>query len=176
MARRSDNVKVGDTVLIYTKQGEYPAKVITVGANKRCGFENSHTGVTFKLDHGSNKKSNMSEYWFSLPTEDITDGYKEQQMKAGFPKTNRFGAEVWHWAQSFGKKRVGVNFNPTGNDNVDKIKDAAANLIDLINQSTLLAESGVCDKEHLRQQELAMTAIEVGCMHAVKAQTAMAPK
>ena len=69
---------------------------------------------------------------------------------------------------TFGEMRVGVSFNPSGNVNVDKIKATAAELIDIINDSTLRQWS-----EHTRQQELAITAIEVGCMHAVKAQTAM---
>ena len=34
--------------------------------------------------------------------------------------------------QSLGEYRVGVSFNPSGNDQVDKIKKKAAELIDLI--------------------------------------------
>ena len=35
-------------------------------------------------------------------------------------------------AQTKGEYRVGINFNPSADDTVDKIKRAAADLIDLI--------------------------------------------
>lgn len=69
-----------------------------------------------------------------------------------------------------GEYRVGINFNPSADDMVGKIKRAAADLIDLI--ETIQPEGGVerCI-EMTRLKALAMTAIEEGAMWAVKAAT-----
>ena len=69
-----------------------------------------------------------------------------------------------------GEYRVGINFNPSADDTVGKIKRAAADLIDLI--ETIQPEGGVerCI-EMTRLKALAMTAIEEGAMWAVKAAT-----
>ena len=69
-----------------------------------------------------------------------------------------------------GEYRVGINFNPSGDDVVGKIKRAAADLIDLI-------ETLPSDRETQRGNEagrlkaLAQTDIETAAMHAVKAAT-----
>ena len=68
---------------------------------------------------------------------------------------------------TLGEYRVGISFNPGGNPTVDKIKRAAADLIDLIdaipNPHQVLEAS--------RLQALAMTHIEDAAMWAVKAAT-----
>ncbi len=60
-----------------------------------------------------------------------------------------------------GEYRVGIDFNPAGNPQVSEIKEAAAELIDLI---------GNHGKDS-RCAALAMTAIEDGAMWAVKSIT-----
>jgi hypothetical protein len=71
-----------------------------------------------------------------------------------------------------GEYRVGINFNPSKDDNVGLIKRAAADLIDLIET---VAASDPADTlqcvEVLRLKALAQTAIEEGAMWAVKAAT-----
>jgi hypothetical protein len=64
-----------------------------------------------------------------------------------------------------GQYRVGINFNPSANDMVGKIKLAAADLIDLI--ETISADT----EDRPRLKALAQTAIEEGAMWAVKAAT-----
>lgn len=69
-----------------------------------------------------------------------------------------------------GEYRVGINFNPSGDDLVGQIKRKAADLIDLI-------ESIPSDRESERGNEagrlkaLAQTDVETAAMHAVKAAT-----
>lgn len=80
-----------------------------------------------------------------------------------------------------GEYRVGINFNPSADDNVGQIKRMAADLIDLIETITLPREEDVplgeykTAKAHAaevsRLKALAMTAIEDGAMWAVKAAT-----
>lgn len=68
---------------------------------------------------------------------------------------------------TLGEYRVGITFNPGGNEMVNKIKRAAADLIDLI-------DNGIDDGgqgEVKRLKALAMTDIETAAMHAVKAAT-----
>jgi len=69
-----------------------------------------------------------------------------------------------------GEYRVGINFNPSADDTVGKIKRAAADLIDLIETITT---SGVGDQynEVTRLKALAQTEIENAAMWAVKAVT-----
>ena len=64
-----------------------------------------------------------------------------------------------------GEYRVGINFNPSADDNVGLIKRAAADLIDLI--ETIPADT----EDRPRLKALAQTAIEEGAMWAVKAAT-----
>jgi hypothetical protein len=65
-----------------------------------------------------------------------------------------------------GQYRVGVDFNPSGRDDVNFIKEVAANLIDFIEDIHDLG-----DGEIKRLKALAQTAIEEGQMWAVKAAT-----
>jgi len=69
-----------------------------------------------------------------------------------------------------GEYRVGINFNPSNDDMVGKIKRAAADLIDLIDQvpSDRETERG---NEAGRLKALAQTEIESAAMWAVKAAT-----
>ena len=60
-----------------------------------------------------------------------------------------------------GQWRVGINFNPSANIDVDQIKTKAAELIDLIDD---VGKDGRCTS-------LAMNAFEDGAMWAVKAIT-----
>ena len=65
-----------------------------------------------------------------------------------------------------GEYRVGITFNPGGNEMVNKIKRAAADLIDLVE-----GIAPTSDGEIARLRALAMTHIEDGAMWAVKAAT-----
>lgn len=60
-----------------------------------------------------------------------------------------------------GQWRVGVDFNPSANADVDRIKQKAAELIDLIDD---IGRDGRCTS-------LAMNAFEDGAMWAVKSVT-----
>jgi len=66
---------------------------------------------------------------------------------------------------SIGEYRVGISFNPGGNPDVDKIKRAAADLIDIVD---CIQADGA---EVTRLKALAMTHVEDGAMWAVKAVT-----
>lgn len=75
-----------------------------------------------------------------------------------------------------GEYRVGIDFNPSNDDTVGKIKRAAADLIDLIDEIPSSAEDAVAPDrtlipERQRLKALAQTAIEEGAMWAVKAAT-----
>ena len=71
-----------------------------------------------------------------------------------------------------GEYRVGIDFNPSGDDLLGQIKRAAADLIDQIDPPFVsngnLART---DSEVARAKSLAQTAIEEGAMWAVKAAT-----
>lgn len=71
-----------------------------------------------------------------------------------------------------GQYRVGVSFNPSGNDAVTQIKTKAAELIDLIDG---IMAPAVSSPRHYDETErckaLALSAIEDGAMWAVKAAT-----
>jgi len=74
-----------------------------------------------------------------------------------------------------GEYRVGISFNPSGNEVVDRIKRAAADLIDLIEAipSNRETEQG---NEAGRLKALAQTDIESAAMWAVKAATKQKPR
>ena len=72
--------------------------------------------------------------------------------------------------QSFGQRRVGVTFNPSGKTDVNVIKEMAAALIDTIDEISTDDRFGG-HGETARCKALAMTAIEEGAMWAVKAIT-----
>lgn len=65
-----------------------------------------------------------------------------------------------------GQYRVGIDFNPSGDGHVDKIKRAAADLIDFIEG---IPDRGEGEVKRLKAQ--AQTAIEDAAMWAVKAAT-----
>ncbi len=70
---------------------------------------------------------------------------------------------------TLGQRRVRVEFNPSKTDYVQELKMAGANFIDLIDSSACnpnFTEEQV--GEFRRLKALAMTAIEDGCMWAVK--------
>lgn len=74
-----------------------------------------------------------------------------------------------------GEYRVGINFNPSGDDLVGRVKRAAADLIDLI-EAIDPAHGGLAiNPEVVRLKATAQTAIEDGAMWAVKAATKPAP-
>lgn len=74
-----------------------------------------------------------------------------------------------------GEYRVGITFNPSGDDTVGQIKRMAADLIDLIETITT---DGETDQyiEVSRLKALAQYDIEDGAMWAVKAATKKAPE
>ena len=69
-----------------------------------------------------------------------------------------------------GEYRVGINFNPSADDMVGKIKRAAADLIDTIELITAI-DGGDQHAEFIRLKALAQTAVEEAAMWAVKAAT-----
>lgn len=69
-------------------------------------------------------------------------------------------------AQSLGEYRVGISFNPGGHEMVNKIKRAAADLIDLVDSIDHMGNAEVA-----RCRALAQTHIEDAAMWAVKAAT-----
>ena len=74
-----------------------------------------------------------------------------------------------------GEYRVGITFNPSGDDMVGKIKRAAANLVDLIETIPVpdvnSLESAMHSNDVARLRALAQTDIETAAMYAVKAAT-----
>jgi len=68
---------------------------------------------------------------------------------------------------SLGKDRVRINYDPSGNDLLNKIKSATANLIDLCDSC---CDSGAGTEER-RLWALAMTHYEIAAMFGVKAAT-----
>jgi hypothetical protein len=68
-----------------------------------------------------------------------------------------------------GEYRVGIDFNPSADDTVGRIKRAAADLIDVI--EGIDAHKDGPNPEVMRLKALAQTAIEEGAMWAVKAAT-----
>lgn len=80
-----------------------------------------------------------------------------------------------------GQYRVGVSFNPSGDETVTEIKRLAALLIDAIDGIPMIPGIGKDDpidvdhaewlNERNRLKALAMTAVEDGAMWAVKAAT-----
>ncbi|GHE70083.1 hypothetical protein GCM10019059_32360 [Camelimonas fluminis] len=69
-----------------------------------------------------------------------------------------------------GEFRVGIGFNPSGDDTVSKIKRAAADLLDLIEDIPSDRDS-MLGNERGRLKALAQTEIESAAMWAVKAAT-----
>lgn len=72
-----------------------------------------------------------------------------------------------------GAYRVGTTFNPSGNSDVDKIKAASAELIDMIDalRPDLVGVTTADASEVTRLKALAMTEVESAAMWAVKAAT-----
>lgn len=68
-----------------------------------------------------------------------------------------------------GEYRVGINFNPSADDIVGRIKRAAADLIDLV--ETINAHVDGPNTEVMRLKSLAQTEIESAAMWGVKAAT-----
>lgn len=70
-----------------------------------------------------------------------------------------------------GEYRVGITFNPSSDTTVGKIKQVAADLINLIDGISMSDQDRTQFSEVARLKALAMTAIEEGAMWAVKAAT-----
>jgi hypothetical protein len=72
-----------------------------------------------------------------------------------------------------GEYRVGINFNPSADDTVGKIKRAAADLIDLIEgiPGVQTRMDDVHGREVSRLKALAQTHVEDAAMWAVRAAT-----
>jgi hypothetical protein len=68
---------------------------------------------------------------------------------------------------SFGEKAVGLSFNPSSNENVQKLKEQSAALIDTLN--TLRENS--TDNEEKRMYSVAITETQTAQMWGVKAAT-----
>ena len=83
-------------------------------------------------------------------------------------------------AQTKGEYRVGIAFNPSGDDLVTQIKRQAADLIDLIRSIPDFSDAPVealpvWNGEIARLKALAQTEIESAAMWAVKAATKQMP-
>ena len=74
-----------------------------------------------------------------------------------------------------GEYRVGINFNPSGDDLVGQIKRQSADLIDLIDSIIVPGTSDHHANEVARLKALALTHTEDAAMWAVKAATKPAP-
>lgn len=74
-------------------------------------------------------------------------------------------------SMSKGEHRVGISFNPSGDDLVGKIKRQAADLIDLIESIPNTDKDGEVSSERYRLKALAQTDIEAAAMWGVKAAT-----
>lgn len=74
-----------------------------------------------------------------------------------------------------GEYRVGINFNPSGDDTVGQIKRMAADLIDLIQGINEAHGGQAINPEVGRLKALAQTDIEAAAMWAVKAATKPEP-
>jgi hypothetical protein len=72
-----------------------------------------------------------------------------------------------------GERRIGVQFNPSANDTVYRIKADTAILIDLCEK--MKVSNLTVDGEAARLCALAQTYYEIGAMFAVKAATAGMP-
>lgn len=75
-----------------------------------------------------------------------------------------------------GEYRVGIDFNPSGDDLVGRIKRQAADLIDLVETIPLPPSADGHTAEVMRLKSLAQTHIEDAAMWAVKAATKPAQK
>lgn len=75
-----------------------------------------------------------------------------------------------------GEYRVGISFNPSGDDMVGQIKRGAADLIDLIETIPGDVPRDLRSNEVARLKALAQTDIETAAMHAVKAATKPNPE
>jgi len=78
-----------------------------------------------------------------------------------------------------GEYRVGIDFNPSGDDMVGQIKRKAADLIDFIDgipTPDASTKGAVHSNEVARLKALAQTEIESAAMWAVKAATKPEPK
>ena len=67
---------------------------------------------------------------------------------------------------SYGEKAVGLSFNPSGDQNVQMVKELYARIIDLLNDSIVAVPS-----EHARLAKIAITEAQTAQMWAVKAIT-----
>lgn len=67
---------------------------------------------------------------------------------------------------TYGQKAVGINFNPSGDSIVDRIKIHCANIIDCMNENRNLP---ISTPEQKRLYSIAITEIQAAQMWAVKA-------
>ena len=71
---------------------------------------------------------------------------------------------------TIGQKRVGVNFNPSGEEIVDQIKAKSAELIDLCeSMKTISNHDAMVNPDKNRLISIAQTHFETASMFAVKA-------
>lgn len=68
---------------------------------------------------------------------------------------------------TYGEKAVGLTFNPSGNEEVQKAKELYAQIIDLCNKMTMTD----IPSEKTRLAKIAITEAQTGQMWAVKAIT-----
>lgn len=72
---------------------------------------------------------------------------------------------------TFGEKAVGINFNPGGDEQVNKVKKLYAEIIDLMNDLKNKGESDTDNAGRARLASIAITEAQGAQMWAVKAIT-----
>lgn len=72
---------------------------------------------------------------------------------------------------TFGEKAVGVKFNPSGNEVVDKVKKLYAEIIDVLHHERTETNMDGGGSERVRHLSVAITEAETAQMRAVKGLT-----
>ena len=72
---------------------------------------------------------------------------------------------------TFGEKAVGLNFNPSGDASVQKVKELYAQIIDIMYEFKSVEAANMSSGEHKRLASIAITEAQTAQMWAVKAIT-----
>jgi hypothetical protein len=72
---------------------------------------------------------------------------------------------------TYGEKAVGLRFNPSGDNAVDKVKKLYAEIIDIMNDFKSVEAVNMSTGEHKRLASISITEAQTAQMWAVKALT-----
>lgn len=72
---------------------------------------------------------------------------------------------------TFGEKAVGLTFNPSNNNNVQKIKELYAEIIDILHEIECPMSNNISSNDMNRLLDIAITQAQTAQMWAVKAIT-----